>query len=226
MKILEIIFNIGSVAGLFTLFIVIFSSLRKKPKLKFDSLHFFGHIKKDDESKYNFEFTGLLKNQSVEPNTIVRIYLVVWGNRKNNSTLRFGYHGLRIIDCLPNIEIELPISFLPREAKKMKIIYEIDYSETDKKLIEAVEPFKPAISTYVYKYKYELVFEDINENFFDQQGNLINIEENKLRWVMPNFLDELQKGNAKPLSIQRKKIFKTRLRFRIKKFIQSIGIWK
>ena len=226
MKILEIIFNIGSVAGLFTLFIVIFSSLRKKPKLKFDSSHFIGSIKKDDKSKYIFEFTGILKNQSIEPNTIVRIYLVVWGNRKNNSTLRFGYHGLRLIDCQQNIEIELPISFLPREAKKLKIIYEIDYIKTDKELIEAVEPFKPAISTYVYKYQYELVFEDINENFFDQQGNLINIEENKLRWVMPNFLSELQKGNAKPVSTHRKKIFKTRIKFRIKKFVQNIGIWK
>jgi len=226
MKVLEIIFNIGSVAGLLTLFILIFSSLRKKPKFKFDSLHFNGYIKKDNNSKYNFEFTGILKNQSIESNTIVRIYLVVWGNRKNNSTLRFGYHGLQIIDCLLNVEIELPISFLAREAKKMKINYEIDYSGTDKKLIEAIEPFKPAISTYVYKHKYELVFEDINENFFDQQGNLINIEENKLRWVMPNFLNELQKGNAKPLSIHRKKILKSRIKFRIKKFAEDIGIWK
>ncbi|GAG85072.1 unnamed protein product, partial [marine sediment metagenome] len=156
MKILEIIFNIGSVAGLLTLFILIFSSLRKKPKFKFDSLHFNGYIKKDNNSKYNFEFTGILKNQSIELNTIVRIYLVIWGNRKNNSTLRFGYHGLQIIDCLLNVEIELPISFLAREAKKMKINYEIDYGGTDKKLIEAIEPFKPAISTYVHKHKYEL----------------------------------------------------------------------
>jgi len=226
MKVLEIIFNVGSIAGLITLFILIFSSLRKKPKFKFDSLHFLGQVNKNDKSKYKFEFTGLLKNQSIEPNTLIRIYLVVWNNKKNNSTLRFGYHGLKIVGYSPNVELELPISFLPREAKKLKIIYDIDYTDIDKKLIEAIEPFKPAVNTYVYKYQYELVFEDINENFFDQQGNLINIEEKNLRWVMPNLLSDLQKGDAKPLSIHRKKIFKTRLKFRIKKFMQNIGIWK
>jgi len=226
MKILEIIFNIGSIAGLISLFIMIFASLRKKPKFSFDSLHFIGQVNSNEEKKYRFEFTGIIKNQSIEQNTIIRIYLVVWSNKKNYSTLRFGYHDLKIENLQTNQEIELPLSFLPREAKKLKIIYDIDYIGKDKELIEAIEPFKPSFSTFVYKYQYELVFEDINENYFDQFGKIINIDEKNLRWVIPNFLNGLQKGNSKPLSLHRRKIFKSRIKFRIKNFFQNIGIWK
>lgn len=226
MKVLEIIFNIGSIAGLISLFIMIFASLRKKPKFSFDSLHFIGQVNSNEVKKYRFEFTGIIKNQSIEQNTIIRIYLVVWSNKKNYSTLRFGYHGLKIENLQTNQEIELPLSFLPREAKKLKIIYDIDYIGKDKELIEAIEPFKPSFSTFVYKYQYELVFEDINENYFDQFGKIINIDEKNLRWVIPNFLNDLQKGNSKPLSLHRRKIFKSRIKFRIKIFFQNIGIWK
>jgi len=225
MKALEIIFNVGSIAGIISLFIAIFASLRKKPKFSFDSTHFFGHIDSNDDKKYIFEFTGIIKNHSIEQNTIIRIYLVVWGDKKNYSTLRFGYHGLKIENIQTNQGIELPLSFSPREAKKLKIIYDIDYIERDKKLIDAIEPFKPSLSSFVHKYEYELVFEDINENYFDRFGKIINIEEHNLRWVLPNYVNDLQEGNSKPLSTHRRKIFKSRLKFRIKKFFQNIGIW-
>lgn len=226
MRVLEIIFDIGSIAGLISLFIAIFASIRKKPKFSFDSLGIIGKVDSNDEKKYRFEFTGILKNQSIEENTIIRIYLVVWDNKKNYSTLRWGYNGLKIEEPKTNQEIELPLSFLPREAKKLKIIYDIDYIGRDKRLIEAIEPFKPSLSSFVHKYEYELVFEDVNENYFDRFGKIMNIEEKNLRWLIPNYVSDLQKGDSKPLSIHRKKIFKSRLKFRVKNFFQNIGIWK
>ena len=96
MKALDIIFNIGSIAGLLALFITIFASIRERPKFSFDSLLYSGKVNDDDITKYRFEFTGIVKNHSIEQNTLIRIYLVVWSNKKNYSTLRFGYHGLRI----------------------------------------------------------------------------------------------------------------------------------
>ena len=108
----------------------------------------------------------------------------------------------------------------------MKITYDIDYIGKDKELIEAVELFKPSIITLVHKYKYELVFEDINKHYFDQLGKAINMDEQELRWVMPNFVNDLQKGNSKPLSSHRRKIFISRLKFKVKNFFQNMGIWK
>lgn len=225
-KIWQIVLNIGSIAGLLALVYTIFASLRRRPKFKFVSYHRSGRVIEINGVKYQrFEFTGFIKNQSLDPNTLIRVYLVVWANRRNNATLRFSCSGLKIFDN-SNKEISLPIRFLPKEAVELKIVFEFEYSGIDKKLIEAVIPFKPSSTTLVYKYEYQLAFEDINENYFDQRGRLININEKNLRWTLSNAFKDYQQGNVKSFIKHRIKIVFAKILFKLKTLFQSLGIWK
>jgi len=224
----QVILNIGSISGLIALIYTIFQSLRKRPKFKFD---FSGrHGKSSHEENldyYTFTFSGTLKNQSLDPNSINKIFLVVWENRKKNETLRFGHGGITIKNKTNNEEIHLPIIFTPREAMALEIKCKFPVTGTsDDKLLREFVPIQPGSQFLLPKHEYELAFEDVNENLYDHKGKLCNREEIDLRWTLPNSIRDIQNGIYWPFIRHKFKITWSRIRFKWKIILQSFGLWK
>ena len=224
----QIILNIGAISGLIALTYTIFQNLRRRPKFKFDFLSRNGEFSTEGGLLYDtITFTGTLKNQSLDPNSISKIYLVVWKNRKRNVTLRFGFGGITLIKTANSEEIKLPISFNPREAMSLKINCKFPVVGTsDEQLLREVIPIYPGSKYIRPKYEYELAFEDINENLFDQEGRPSNSEEISLRWTLPNSTREINNGVYWPFIKHKFKIAWSRVRFRWKIILQSFGLWK
>lgn len=192
----------------FALLYTIFGSLRKSYKLKFESSWSSGfgfHTYLPDKLTYaTIVFKGLLKNQSLDPNTLTDVYLVVWRNYKRNSTIRYGCAGVTVKNLESGQEIKLPLLLEPREAKNLEITIEFPVTGTsDQKILGSYNTNKP--TAYVVKNRlerlllgwkmranrktnYELAFEDVNENLFDMSGNLRNKREINLQHTLSNYL--------------------------------------
>jgi len=224
----QIILNFGSISGLIALIYAVFKSLRKRPKFKFDFSGQSGKVCHEDKLEYYiFTFGGILKNQSLDPNSISRIFLVVWKDRKRNSTLRFGHGGVTIKNKANDREIKLPISFAPREAISLEIKCKFPVAGTsDGKLLREFVPVQPGSRFFLPKHEYELLFEDVNENLYDQKGRLCNREEINLRWTLPNTTRNLQHGVYWPFIKHQSKIIWSQIKFRWKILLQSFGLWK
>lgn len=224
----DLIFKIGSLSGIVALFYTIVNASKRRPRLKFDFSGMSGKgVRKDDVigEYYIFEFNGTIKNQSLETNSILKIYLIVWAdNKKRNSALRLGFGG-EVSDLDTGVTIPLPLELAPKVGRKLKIVFEIPVKgTTDDQLLKEFMPVGESGSLYLPKHNYELCFEDTDDNFFDQQGRLRSLGEINLRWTLPNTIKELQKGIFLPflihmLSIQRSKIF-----FLFKRIKYRIGL--
>ncbi|OGG35326.1 MAG: hypothetical protein A2427_02270 [Candidatus Nealsonbacteria bacterium RIFOXYC1_FULL_40_7] len=226
-KIVKILLNLGSISGLLLLPYTILQAIKKRPRLKFDFSGMSGTaIKKSDAigEYYRFEYTGTVKNQSLETNSILKIYLVVWAdNKKRNSALRLGFGGIVLND--QKTMLSLPIELTPKTGIKLKIIFEIPVKGTsDERLLTTMEPADPNARFYLHKYHYELCFEDTDENFFDQQGRLRNLEEINLRWTLPNTMKALQGGNVIPFLKHMFLIQKSKFLFSLKKISYQLGL--
>lgn len=224
----QIILNIGSVSGFIALIYTVFQSLGRRPKFKFDFSSCNGTFSNEDKLLYDtITFKGTLKNQSLDPNSISRIILVVWKNRKKNETLRFGYGGVTIKNTANNEEIKLPIPFAPKEAMALEIICKFAVTGTsDEKILSDFVPIRPRSQLLRHKYEYELAFEDVSENLFDQNGELCNREEMDLRWTLPNSTRDIHNGVYWPFIKHKFKIAWSRVRFGWKIILQSLGLWK
>lgn len=219
--------NLGSISGLLVLPYTIVQASKKRPRLKFDFSGMSGSgIKKSDRVNeyYRFEFTGTIKNRSSEANSISKIYLVVWAdNKKRNSALRLGFGGI-LLDANKKV-LPLPLELPPRTGKKLQIIFEIPVTGTsDERLLKEFIPVGESGRFYLPKHKYELCFEDTDENFFDQQGRLRNLDEINLRWTLPNTMKELQRGNFVPFVKHMFQIQKSKNLFLIKQTCYQIGL--
>jgi hypothetical protein len=226
-NLIDTILAIGSVSGLLVLPYTIVQASKKRPRLKFDFSGMSGSgVKKSDAvgEYYRFEFSGTIKNRSTETNSISKIYLVVWAdNKKRNSALRLGFGGV-LLDSSKNV-LSLPLELPSRTGKKLEIIFEIPVTGTsDERLLKEFIPVGNSGRFYLPKHKYELCFEDTDENFFDQQGRLRNLNEINLRWTLPNTIKELQKGNIAPFLKHMFQIQKSRILFSIKRISYQIGL--
>jgi hypothetical protein len=136
--------------------------------------------------------------------------------------LRLGFGGILIVSPLRNV-ISLPFELPPTTGRQLKIIFEIPIDSTpDEKLLKAVVSVRKNSSFYLPKYKYELCFEDTNENFFDQQGRLRNLEEINLRWTLINAKKKLEKGNPVPFFQHITRLQLSKLKFVLKKVIYNL----
>lgn len=226
-NLVKILLDLGSISGLLVLPYTIVQSSRRRPRLKYDFSGVSGSgVKKSDavNEHYRFEFSGTIKNRSLETNSISKIYLVVWAdNKKRNSALRLGFGGI-LLDSRNNV-LSLPLELPPRTGKKLKIIFEIPVTGTsDERLLKEYIPVGESGRFYLPKHNYELCFEDTDENFFDQQGRLRNLEEINLRWTLPNVMKELQKGNFAPFLQHMFLIQKSRVSFFFKRISYQIGL--
>ncbi len=218
----------GSISGLISLIYLIFQNLRKRPQFKLDFQGSSGeHYDNNGVHYFRHTYTGILKNQSLDPNSVTRLYLAVWGNKNKTSTLRFGHGGVRIIDIAEDKEIKLPLHFTPREAKNLTIVFEFPVKGTsDERLLQEHKEVMPGSSFRMPKHNYEICIEDVSENMFDSKGIPINRGEIDLRWTLPNTVRELQQGNIGPFIKHSWQIIKSRLSFRIRLLLQALGLWR
>lgn len=223
----DLVLKIGSISGLVALFYTITQNLRRKPKFKFDFSGSSGHaFTQDNIDYYRYSFDGDIKNQSLDPNSITKIFLVVWANKKRSSTLRFGYGNVAIIDSVVGL-ISLPLSFAPREVRKVKITFKFPVSGTgDKQLLSEFKPIQPGSQFVILKHEYNLAFEDVNENLFDDKGIERNRKEIDLMWTFPNAAKDFQNGKFWPLVAHIAMILIAKLKFSLKIILSNIGLWK
>lgn len=222
----EILLKAGSLSGLLSFVYLIFQNLRRRPKFKIDFQGSHGkHFMKDNLHFFEFGYTGIIKNQSLDPNTVTKLYLAVWGNKQKTSSLRFGSSPLKIIDKTKGEEVRLPIMFAPREAKTLSLTYQFPVKGTaDEKIL--TEYIEVGNNAYLPKHTYEVCTEDTAENLYDNSGNPLNRREIDLRWTLPNTVRDLQKGKRLPLIKHNIGIAKARLYFYVKRASQALGLWK
>lgn len=181
-EILDVIFKLGSLAGLAGLIYQIHNNRKLRPQLRFT---FEGsHVEFFDRGKLkfcNYHFQGIFKNSSLTPNSIVRLYLTVWDNKKKGSTLRFG-HTIKEIRDTNTQEIKyLPLRFDAKQAFNLQVIFEFPITGTqDEKILTQVDLFLP-------KYQYQFVIEDVNGNYFDYNSSFVSRELIDLWWILPNY---------------------------------------
>lgn len=218
----KIILDIGSISGLIVLPYTVAQARKRKPKLKYE---FAGTSGRSTGDIYTYEFNGTIKNQSIESNSIIKIYLVVWANKQKTSTLRYGWAGATIFEESTGKEIKLPMIIGPKEALKIKVKFILSpKGTTDERLLSEMEPLFPGSNMHLPKHNYVLCFEDVEENMFDQTGNMINIEEINLNWTLPNTMTELQKGNILPFIKHFLLILKSRIIFFFRKILFAFGL--
>jgi hypothetical protein len=215
--------HIAAVITILGLPYLIVSSRRRVPRFSFDfssgNREFFS---RDAIDFCRFTFTGSVRNQSLDPNSIQRTHLVVWQNKRRKSTLRFGF-GATINE---NGEQRLePIHFDPREGKKLSIVFEVPLTGTsDAHLARDFTPIKTGSPYSLPTYAYELAFEDISGNLFDQRGTLLNRKGIDLRWTIGNQVQRLQGGNPFPFLSHFTRIYVSDFVAFIRRSIRRLGI--
>jgi hypothetical protein len=168
-------------------------------------------------------YNGQLVEIHRESNSIIKVYLVVWANKQKTSTLRYGWAGATIFEETTGKEIKLPMIIGPKEALKIKVKFILSpKGTTDERLLSEMEPLFPGSNMHLPKHNYVLCFEDVEENMFDQAGNMINIEEINLNWTLPNTMTELQKGNILPFIKHFLLILKSRIIFFFRKILFAL----
>lgn len=191
----DLLLKIGSLAGLVGLVYGIHNNRKNRPKFKFTFGASVVNYDKEDKNTAYYCFTGIIRNQSLQPNTIVRLYLTVWDSKKKGATLRFG-HVVRHIYDVSNTEdrkeLSLPLYFKTKEARRVEIWFPISLSGTqDGKLLKEkgkVIPLPDGGSLSMPKHKWEFQMEDTTENMFDYtSGRTTSRELTDLWWTLPNY---------------------------------------
>lgn len=225
---LDVLDKLGSGCGLLAFPYLIFQNLRKRPRINFDFRACNGeHIQKDGLHQYRHLTDGILKNRSLDPNTITKIHLVVWANRNKTSYLRSGIGNISVFEANSKKEISLPLQLAPREAKSIEVTFEFPVQGTsDEQLLSERVPVIPGSNLLLPKHNYELCFEDINGNLFDASGGQINNEEASLRWTLPNTIQQLQNGHIWPFLAHYAQILQAKIKFKMRLVCQALGLWR
>jgi len=208
----------GALAGWFALFYTIASNVRMRPRIgainkkvtyalqKHDKLVFF---------KGKFSFT--IVNRSHSPNTITRVYLTVWKNKRKNSTLRFGHVNGPFIETSGRSAVNVPFHLEPRSA--LSLVVEIDFpivGTPDEKIFLE-------LSTSL-GYVYQLLFEDIDGTLFAEAGSQHDRQEIGLRWTLGNSIREIKKFRLMPLIRHVGQIVKRRSINMLKNLLHLLGL--
>ncbi|WP_298188828.1 hypothetical protein [Metallibacterium sp.] len=227
-EILDVMGKIGSFCGLLALPYLVLQNVRSRPKFSFDFHGSSGkHTQLPGVHQYRYEVQGTLKNRSLDPNAIIKIYLVAWANKSKTSYLRNGFGGLTVNDDASKQPLSLPLRFEAREAKGVQVVFEIPVTGTvDERILSEHEPIVPGASVLRQKNEYELCFEDINGNLFDATGLQINSAEAALRWTLPNTVRQFQDGRTWPFFKHYTQILRAKMKFRTRLVAQALGFWR
>lgn len=168
-------------------------------------------------------FQGSIQNRSLEPNTIERVYLVVWRTSRKRNTLRYGYGGIEVRDQAGNL-IGPPIAFIPRESKMVTIRCDFPLTGTaDQRLFTATTPLVNNPLFAMPTYAYELAMEDVSGNLFDQAGLPRSRKLIDLLWTFDNAWQSFRDGHPAMLMRHTAAIGWEEIRFFVKRRARAIG---
>ena len=225
MDIWQIVERIGAATAIVTLPYLILRERRNMQKFSYDFAGSAGKShQKDGHEYYKFTFDGTIKNHSLSPNSINKIYMVVWKNYKKQAALRFGYSHYEISDSNGNTLNET-MQFEAREVKKLTIVND-SYIEgtSDEKLLGEMIEVMPGSKFLMHKHQYELAFEDPSGKLFDQNGKLLNRKLIDLNWTLENTFAPLKEGKYGPFIKHKLKIIKEQWRLRATKLTRFFGL--
>lgn len=223
-KFLDLIFKVGSLAGLLAIIYQIHNNRKNRPLFSFTFEGSFAKFFKEDKIDYcDYHFHGIIRNTSLKPNTIVRLYLTVWNSKKKGSVLRYGHGVKKLINLGGDEKLTLPLRFDVKQAYKLEAIFNFPISGTgDKKILEATIPFKTNLGEFqMPKYKYEFLIEDVCGNLFDHRSSVMNKELIDLWWTLGNY-------SKNPVSYFKQclKIASTFAKWKISKLVEAIGFYR
>ena len=218
--------DIGGLVALFGVPFLVWNTRTKRKHFDFD---FEGSSGLTDQSgnTYTWTFNGVIKNRSEVANTISKIYLVVWKNRKRNSYLRFGHNNIEITDTNDSQQLNVPLYFDPREAKRVTIkrmATITSTNDTDYKLLRQQVEFPANSGLFLPKHKYELVFEDIDKNYFDQHGSIRDINQANLWFTLGNSYRQIDDAKIMPVINHFIQILFQKIRFAFKRLSWFFGL--
>lgn len=225
-SIIDVVSSLGGLAAFFGIPYLITSRKINKQRLEFIFQSRTGRLT-EKKSGYVWGISGYCNNKSDKPNTIVRIALVVWKNKNRNSYKRFGYGVTKIIDLKTNKQVNLPLYFKSRQCRHLSIEYEITLEGTsDEKIMKDTKPLKVGgnIIGQTLKRTYELCFEDVDGNYFSQNGKLVNTKEAELWWLLPNTTRKIEDWKFEPLIQHSLKILGIKIKFFFKRLFWAIGL--
>lgn len=188
----DLLLKVGSLAGLVAIVYQIHNNRRNRPRFifTFEASVVVNDEKEADQAYYCF--TGIIRNQSLNPNGVVRLWLTVWDSKKKGSTLRFG-HVVRHIYDVSNTEdrkeLSLPLYFQPKEAKRLEIWFQISPKGTqDGKILAKTKLLSDDIPIQMPVHQWEFLIEDTAENMFDYtKSRTVSRELAELWWTLPNY---------------------------------------
>lgn len=224
-NIIKLILDIGSIAGLFSLFYTISEHRKKIAKFSFDfqgSSN--GTYEKDNLEFAKFRWEGTIKNEALTENSIVEIDFVVWGNK---SRTRSKANGMifSIEDSNTNEKLSIPLNFKSKESRKINLTADIVLTGSyHNELFKAIKPIQPGSQFYLPEYEWDLLFIDINHNMFDEKGVLRSKKLMNLWWTLPNATRKLNEGKLLPVMKEYIKIFFTWVGYWIKRFFRFLGL--
>ncbi|TAK04930.1 hypothetical protein EPO33_02940 [Patescibacteria group bacterium] len=225
----NLLLNVGSISGLFLLPYSVLQAIRKTPSIRFDMRGRSGTMVKDGDrvGKYRIAIAGTIKNKSDWPTSIVNVYLVVWHPKYKNATLRFGFNPDSVIDPNSGQNVAIPLRLDSCEAKRIDVVFHLETEGTaDAKLLREYRSVAPGSPFVLSKYTYELVFEDIHGNFFDEKGASHSKKEIDLRWTLENTFHDLKNGNPLPYVWHIFRIWRAGVIYRLKTGLHWFGLWR
>lgn len=183
-----------------------------------------GPITENGELYYQFRHGGMIKNKSKEKNTITNIGLVVWGDDREESTLRDSFGPSWMVDNRTGEKIKLPLVIEGREAIDVDIFNRFLIKGTsDEVLVSARRPVTPGSPVTLPKYDYQLTFTDINDNEFDERGKLINRDVVNMNGTLDNYCGDMH-YKLWPCLAQKVKIVDSKIMFKIKNLFHWFGM--
>lgn len=227
----SVLADIATIITIVTLPYLFYSYRKRSPRFSFA---FLGSARqgfsRDNMEFCRLTFEGAIRNQSLDPNSIEAIHWVVWTDKRKKGTRSFGGSPVSITEN--GQDRALPLSFQPRQARRVTIVFELPLTGShDKHLVEALEPLplnttgaEPGTMYYLPKYTYELAFKDILDNLFDQDGLLRNQRGIDRRWTLDNTFAQLKDGHPLPFIRHSISIYVTDLVFALRRTVRKIGL--
>lgn len=201
---------------------------KRVPHLRFD---FAGgsrsEFERDGYTWGRLEWSGELINLSMDPNTIHRVFYVVWRTDKRNDVHTLGY-GNTTITHADGGPLALPLTLQGREGIKVQVTTEIllgrDNAQVTKLFRDLRELDGTTAPFYLPKYEWDLALEDIDGRWFDHQGLPRSRKAIELRWTIDNARERAREGERGPLRNHRTRMLLEDLRFTVKRLLRRIGL--
>ena len=219
----DLLLKIGSISGLIGIFYQIHNNRLNRPSFEFTFESSHAKTYRQDSLEFcDYHFSGIIRNKSLKPNSIVRLYLTVWNSKKKSSVLRFGFSVKEVTNLNTSEKLYLPLKFSPKEAYRLNVVFNFPLTGTqDEKLFKSLSPVGESGKFYLPKYRYEFLMEDTSKNLYDYSNSVFNIDIINRWWTLPNF-------SKKPFLYFQEviKLILDIIRWKISNLISAIGFYK